>query len=239
MDENLVNENLNYIGEGDDQVSFHGGAKCFLTESRSNIRFGFKLENKTTATRVIALAFGDFPTAASVNSYTGETVDGLLTDGNIVTDGVTFCTATAANSKLKIAHLQRFVAKNPSTVTEITLQANSEEAWKEKITIIKANPFYPAKTEYIDLQDFLDQYQQQAKKITIPIAKIFPDFQMDDQAVILLPIGGTNVLAGGISLQVTMGFGGILNHAATLNTKRKKAIANGTRLVNARRAMGR
>jgi len=230
----LANE-LNYVGDNDDSVQFHGGAKSFLTEHRSNLRFGFKVVNASIATKVIAIAFGDFPTTASINSYTGETVDALLADGVIVA-GVT---VTAANAKLKVDHLMRFVKRNPTGVVDITLQANSEEAWKEKITIIKANPFFPAETKYIDLSDFLDQYQQQAKKITIPLHKIFPDFQLDDQAIILLPVGGTDVVAvTGVSLQVTMSFGAVLNSAATLSKKRNKAHKNAPRLAAAANRIG-
>lgn len=225
-----------YVGSDDDTVSFSGGAKSFLTEHRSDLRYSFNLQNKMAASKVVALAYGDFPTAASITTYTGETVDALLTDGTIAGSSTTIVTATAANPKLTIAHLQRFVKKNPTALVEIVLQANSDEAWKEKLTIIKANPFFPAETKYLDLNDFLDQYQQQSKKITIPVQQIFPDFQMDDQAIILLPIAGTDTIATtGISLQVTLKVGAINNQAGALPKKRAKALKNASRLVKARR----
>lgn len=229
-------EESNYVGDNDETVSFSGGAKSFLTEHCSDLRFGFKLTNTFAATKVVALAYGDFPTTATIATYTGETVDALLSDGTIAGSSTTIVVGTAANPKLTIAHLQRFVKKNPTALVEIVLQANSDEAWKEKLTIIKANPFFPAETKYLDLNDFLDQYQQQSKKITIPVQQIFPDFQMDDQAIILLPIGGTDTVATtGVSLQVTFKIGAINNQAGALPKKRTKALKNGVRLVKARR----
>ncbi len=229
-------EESNYVGDQDDTVSFSGGAKSFLTEHHSDLRFGFKLTNLMAATKVVAVAYGDFPTAATINTYTGETVDALLTDGTLAGSSSAILTGVAANPKLTIAHLQRFVKKNPTALVEIVLQANSDEAWKEKLTIIKANPFYPAETKYLDLNDYLDQYQQQSKKITIPVQRVFPDFKMDDQAIILLPIGGTDTVATtGVSIQVTFKIGAINNQAGALPKKRSKALKNATRLVKNRR----
>lgn len=228
----------NYVGDQDETVSFSGGARSFLTEQHSDLRYGFKLTNVTAGTKVVAIAYGDFPTTATISTYTGETVDALLTDGTIAGAAAAILTATASNPKLTIAHLQRFVKKNPTALVEIVLQANSDEAWKEKLTIIKANPFFPAETKYLDLNDFLDQYQQQSKKITIPVQKVFPDFQMDDQAIILLPIGGTDTVAvTGVSIQVTLKIGAISNLAGSLSKKRTKALKNAARLVSKRRRM--
>ena len=227
-----------YVGDNDDTLSFSGGARSFLTEKHSDLRFGFKLTNVTAAQKVIAIACGDFPTAATVATYSGETVDALLTDGTLAGADAAIVTAVASNPKLTIAHLQRFVRKNATAVMEIVIQSNSDEAWKEKVTIIKANPFFPAETKYLDLNDYLDQYQIQSKKITIPVQEVFPDFQMDDQAIILLPIGGTETVAvTGVSLQVTFKMGAINNQAGALPKKRKKALANASRLLSARRRM--
>lgn len=231
-------EESSYVGDNDDNLSFSGGARSFLTEKHSDLRYGFKVTNVMAGKKVVAVCFGDFPTAAAITTYTGETVDALLTDGTLAGAAAAILSAEAANPKLTIAHLSRFTKKNPTALIEIILQANSDEAWKEKVTIIKANPFFPAETKYLDLNDYLDQYQQQSKKITIPVQEVFPDFQMDDQAIILLPVGGTDVVAvTGVSIQVTLKVGAINNQAGALPKKRKKAFANATRLVNARRKM--
>jgi hypothetical protein len=177
---NYVGEEASYVGADDPSVSFNGGARSFATEHNSNLKFGYTLKNTTAGKAVVAIAFGDFPTASSVITHTGEAVDCLIADGLILGAGAAAVTAVASNPKLTIAHLLRFVKRNPTAIVNLTLQANSDEAWKEKMTIIRTNPFYPAKTEYLDLNDYLDQMAPNSKKIEVPIQRIFPDLQMDD-----------------------------------------------------------
>lgn len=217
----------NYLGDNDDDLSFSGNARSFVNEVGSSIKFGFKLQNTTTTTRVVALCPAFYSTASAINTATGETVDGILTDGNFVTDGTTYVTGTAHDAKHKIAPLLEFIKRNPARIVELTIQANNESAFEEKITMRQCSPFRAAGNEYITLTDYVKPDQYNTKKCIVPVWKDYPHTQLDDQNLILLPIGGTNVQATtGVILNITMKIGAILNPAGKLSKKAARAGKN-------------
>lgn len=210
----------NYVGADDDHVDFNGAGKSFLNEDRSSITYSFRLTNAAAANKVIALTPTYLGTAAALATATGETVDGVLTDGTIITN----VTGTAGNSKLTIAGLQNFIKQNPTRILEMTIVSNDTSSFEEKITYQHLSPFRSLENNTIPLTDYVDPKQFNTKKAIIPIARDYPKCQLDDQTMILIPIGGTNVVATtGVTLNVTLRLGAIVNNAVTLNKKASRA----------------
>lgn len=212
----------NYVGADDDHVDFNGHGKSFLNEDRSSITYSFKLQNAAAAKKVIALTPTYLATAAALATATGETVDGVLTDGTIITS----VTGTAGNSKLTIAGLQAFIKQNPTRILEMTIVSNDTSSFEEKITYQHLSPFRSLENNTIPLTDYVKPDQYNTKKAIIPIVKDYPKLQLDDQTMILLPIGGTDTVATtGVILNVTLRLGAIVNNAITLNKKATRAAS--------------
>lgn len=210
----------NYVGADDDHVDFNGHGKSFLNEERSSITYSFKLTNAAAGKKVIALTPTYLTTAAAMATATGETVDGVLTDGTIITN----VTGAAGNSKLTIAGLQAFIKQNPTRILEMTIVSNDTSSFEEKITFQHLSPFRALDNNTIPLTDYIKPDQFNTKKAIVPVAKEYGNVQLDDQTMILLPIGGTDTVATtGVILNITLRLGAILNQAAALNKKATRA----------------
>lgn len=210
----------NYVGADDDHVDFNGHGKSFLNEDRSSITYSFKLQNATLVKKTVALTPTYLGTAAALALATGETVDGILTDGAIIAG----LTGTAGNSKLTIAGLQAFIKQNPTRVLEMTIVSNDTSSFEEKITFQHLSPFRALDNNTIPLTDYIKPDQFNTKKAIVPIAKEYGNVQLDDQTMILLPIGGTDTVAvTGVILNITLRLGAIMNQAGALNKKATRA----------------
>lgn len=205
----------NYIGMNDDGVDFNGNGKSFITELNSNLTFGFSIVNATAGRQVIAITPTFLGTAAKIAAYTGETVDGILADGTIKTS----VTGASLQTKRKIEYLQNFVARNPTRVTEMTIQADNEAQLEEVITLAQLSPFRDLANNTLLLTNYVDPNQLTQKKAIVPLAIEFPEFQLDDQNVLLLPVTVGTV-------KVTFKIGAIKNPASELFRKGKKAYSN-------------
>ncbi len=217
-----------YIGLNDDSVDFCGG-NSFMTEGGSAIQFTFTLTNAADSNKVIALTPTFLGSAANIATHTGETCDGVLTDGTIITS----VTGTAANSKLKIAFLQNFVLRNPSRLIRMTVKSNTEDGFlASEMVIGQASAFRSPSINRIPVTKFVNPDQYSQKKAVIDFREAgYQDMQLDDQNIILLRVSGTNVVATtGESLNITLEYGAVNNPARTLSVKAKKAFQTMERL---------
>lgn len=227
-----LKQNLNfsgnpYTGAGDPSLQFGGGASNILQES-AGLEFGFTVSNATSGSLAIAITPTYLGSAAAIATATGLTCDHILADGTIATN----VTGTASDSNLTIANFKNWTLYNPTAITEIELQANNSAAWDENISIVRVDPFNGPGTKKLNLNRYLDQYQTNTLKITIPLLREFPSFQFDNQTAVIFTIGGTNKVATtGVSLQVRFRAGAILNTAGELANKRALAMANAARMV--------
>lgn len=213
-------EGDNYIGDDDDHLDFAGQGKSFMNEDRSSITYSFKLQNATAARKVVAIVPTYLASAAALATATGETVDGILTDGQITLN----LTGTASNSKLTIAGLQAFIKQNPTRIVEMTIVSNDTSTFEDVITYQHLSPFRALENNRIPLTDYVKPDQFNTKKAILPIAQDYGTVQLDDQTMILLPIGGTDTVAvTGVILNVTLRLGAILNNAGALNKKALRA----------------
>jgi len=209
----------NYVGMDDDAVDFQGAGRSFLTELNSNLSFGFSINNALTTRQVIALTPSFLLTAANIAAYLGQTVDGVLTDGTIKTS----VTATALQTKRKIAFLQEFIKNNPTRITEMVVQADNDGQLEEQIVLAQVSPFRDLANNVLLLTNYVDPRQLNTKKAVIPLALEFPQFQLDDQNIILLPVTPGTV-------KVTFKIGAIRNNASQLYNKAKRAYNNAQRV---------
>lgn len=219
-------DKVGYTGQNDAMLSFAGkNASSFANEGMGAPVFTFKLKNASAATVVLAMGKAFYASAADAAASLGETIDGLITDGTIITN----VTAVAGNSRFKLAHILEFARKNAMRLIGFTIQTNTQEAFKENLTIVVPKPFAtPDSNTVINLQDQVRPEFLNQNKIEIPVGQVAPDLQLDDQAIILIPIGGTNVIAGGVELGITLKFGAIANTAGSLATKARVAKQNVT-----------
>ncbi len=215
----------NYIGLDDDTFDFGGGANSFMSEGQSNITYTFSITNASAATRSIALLPTYLGTAAAIATATGETVDGVLTDGTIITS----VTGTAGNSKRTIAGMQAFVLYNPASLIRMTVKSNTEDGFlAQDLIYYELTPFRQPEGNQIPFTKIVDVDQYQQKKAVIDFREAGPvNMQLDNQRVLIFKIGGTNVVASvGESLTFTLEFGAINNIARTLAKKRSRAYNN-------------
>jgi len=222
-----------YLGDMDDDVSFIGNAKSFISELKNGIQFGFRIKNELSGnnTKIIALcpAFYETlgvdvtasgsPLVYSATTHYHNTADmkaaGIEFD-YILDDGVIGTSITATAQRFKIRQLLAFVKNNPLRVPEIIIQANSTSAFEETMTIIQATPFRKLGDSQILLTDWFSPNQFQDKKIIVPT----PNLQLDDQTVILIPI------QAGSELIFTFKIGAVSNRASALNKKAIRAMHN-------------
>lgn len=213
----------NYIGQDDDSLHFQGSQENFAGEGAGTVNFGFTLVNAAAANKVIAITPTYLTTAAALATATGETVDGVLTDGTIITN----VTGTAGNSKLTIAGLQAFIAKNPAKLTKMTIVSTDTSTFETNLVYQDLSPFRTLSNNRIPLTKYVDPRQFNTKKAVVDFYTDYPDFQLDDQKMILITIGGTNVVATvGVQLNITLEFGVVYNTARSLATKAVRAHKN-------------
>lgn len=210
----------NYIGANDDHLDFQGSGNSYLGENSGTVNFAFSITNAAAATKQIALTPTYLGTAAALATATGETVDGVLTDGTIITN----VTGTAGNSKLTIAGLQNFIRNNPSKLTRMTIVSNDTSSFETNIIYQDLSAFRTLQNNRIPLTKYVDPNQFNTKKAVVPFYLDYPEFQLDDQKLIIFSIGGTNVVATtGVTLNFTLEFGVVLNQAKTLAKKSMRA----------------
>jgi hypothetical protein len=203
-----VDTGLSFVGKKGD------GGK-FVDEIGTNVSYGFSISNSNTSTKVIAINATDLATAANIAAYTGQTVDGILTDGTILTN----VTGTPSNAKLKLAYLQNFIAKNPTRVVEMIIQSDTAAQFDEQIQIGAFSPFRTLGINSFDLTNYIDPRNLNDKKAIIPLALDAPEFQLDDQSILLIPVVAES------TVKITFKIGLISNQADGLFTKAQQAYS--------------
>jgi hypothetical protein len=212
-----------YVGLGDDALQFTNAQSFLSVGNASDLTFSFRLQNATSAKKVIALFPTYLGTAAALATASGQTVDYILTDGTIATN----ITGTAGDSMVTIANLQNFTLKHPSQIVEITLAANTSLAFNEVVICKELSPYRQLPGNKIPLTKYVLPDQYNNSKAVLPIWRDFPWLAGNDQLAILVPIGGTETVATtGVILDFTITFGAIRNVAAELNNKVKRASQN-------------
>jgi hypothetical protein len=202
---------MSFAGSERSQANNNGAA--FVKEIGTNISYSFKITNAAAADKVVALLPTFLLTAANIAAYSGQTVDGVLTDGTIATS----VTGSATDSALKIAYLQEFIKNNPTRIVEMIIQSDSAEQFSQTIVIGQASPFRKLSTNSLDLTDFTPPTNFNDKKAIIPIAVVFPEMQLDNQTLILLPVPTDT------SVKVTLKIGLVHNPSSTLYNKATQA----------------
>lgn len=219
----------NYVGVEDDSVDFCGtGARSFISEADRTVPFQFKVVNTFATTKKIVLNPGYLNTTTEINDATGESVDGILADGAFLTDTGVSVTATAGRSKHKITPWLRFLKTNPHRVRQIIIESNTDLAFNETMVIQTVSPYRTMPNKYLLLTDYVKPDQYNNKKAYIDL----DDVQIDDQTLIFLNIGGTNIVATtGVSLNFTFKMGAMKNPALELDKKAKRALKNVDKMV--------
>ena len=209
----------NYTGEGDDMLSFSGGSS-YLGENSGTVNYKFSLTNAAAADKKIALTPTYLATAAALAVATGETVDGVLTDGTIITN----VTGTAGNSKLTIAGLQAFTLRNAAKLTRMTIVSNSATSFETDIVYQDLSPFRSLQNNRIPITKYVSPNQYNTLKGVLDLYLDYPEMQLDHQKKILITVGGTNRVATvGVTLDITLEFGVVNNVAQSLAKKSQRA----------------
>jgi hypothetical protein len=198
---------------GAERSSADNQGAAFVKEIGTNISYSFRIANAAVTDKVVAFLPTFLLTAANIASYSGQTVDGVLTDGTIATS----VTGTATDAALKIAYLQEFIKNNPTRIVEIIIQSDVAAQFSQTIVIGQASPFRKLSSNSLDLTDFTPPTNFNDKKAIIPIAVVFPEMQLDNQTIILLPVTAES------TVKVTLKIGLVHNPAAALYNKATQA----------------
>jgi len=226
-----------YTGEGDPSLFNFNGEQAGFSSNRTNT-YSFTIQNNRADERDVLLTpsylglYEDAATGlAAINNATGINADAILTDGNFDGDGADpekFIVGTAGNSGLTIDNLQKFISLNPTSLQRIIIKANTTEFFENSLVMGFASPARNLGTEEVQLTDFISPDQQDNTKAVINVPIDMPTFQFDNQRLLMVRMGGTDVVAStGVKVTLTLKFGPMINESAALAHKRAAATANG------------
>ncbi|MDD2323104.1 MAG: hypothetical protein EOL88_07035 [Bacteroidia bacterium] len=152
-------------------------------------KFGFTLANTSGASKTVILCPAHFDTMKVVTVITQDESTGEVTavtntvqrtevakivaagfDADCVIDDGTIAegvVATPVNSKFAIRQFLDFVKLNAQIIEEITIQASNPDVFSKVLTMAQVSPLRKVGEDYVNIQDYYDQYQTQTNKITI------------------------------------------------------------------------
>ena len=187
-----------YTGFGDDFVDFDGQNLDFARAVKAKRIFTFTITNtSTTLDKTVIL----FP------SYFPDTTGGqiLLSDGAV---GV----ITGSSTPSTIEHMKAWAMLNPTQVTAMRIVSNNALQLQQTMYLRRKSPFKKLTDDYIPIGAFQSEVNNNDKMVTVN-----SPFQIDNQTEIslLIPLNTTT--------SITFFCGAVLNTAAALNNKFRKA----------------
>ncbi len=186
-----------YTGFGDDFVDFDGQGLDFARAVQAKRIINFTIVNaSTTVTRTVLLFPSYFPDLTNAQTLT----DGA--SGNI----------TGSATPASIAHMQAWVMLNPTQVLAMKIVTNQTNQLAQTLYLRRKSPFKTLTTDYIPLNAFTSEVNNNDKMVTVQ-----SPFQLDNQTEIALDIVPSSTTT------ITLFCGAVLNTAAALNNKFKKA----------------
>ena len=201
---NADGSNQNYIGLYDEMVDF-GEAESFIDESEGGKEFTLRITNNTSAIQKIQ--FNEI--IANPQGYN------LLREGNIVTVGAgdSAVSLVAEGDPRSIDILVDYIKHAPMRLRKIKFNVSDDQQLDEPIKYQEETPFKTGSTVQKVPSTFQDQNTNNVKTVDVE----FKNWILGHNSTVLYAI------RPGVSVNLTLSFGGALDVSSALVKKYKKA----------------
>ena len=171
-----------YIGKHD--LMDYGKRDSFAGEPITGERYGFTIKNKSaTDKKVVALSYAQYTSLTALQKKFPE-ANVLLKDG--LTSEVE---VTALKSKNPVNEFLKYTQAKPTRVVGLALDTDDKANFNYQIEVFTGvSPFKDAKSEVIDLREFVDANQQQTDRSNLDLIKSGVPMVFSDESVILVTI---------------------------------------------------
>lgn len=156
---------------------------------------------------------------AAINAN-GLDVNGVVDDATIITDSDKSVVCSSL-SRGTVQDFLKFVRKNPTRVTEMTISSNNVTQYTRKLTIKGVNPTRDFGERYIYMEDSFSNMQNRIEKIVIDLKDAQVSF--DDQTLIVFELEAAIDSTHPTTTDITLKFGATLNRAHELFNLADKA----------------
>lgn len=154
--------------------------------------FGFRVVNgalAATAAKNVAICPGLFPTTAELGNY-GLSVDAILADGNLATD----LDANAKDGQLRINQFVKGLLHGAFRLEQMNVSTDNEETFEQIIKFTGNSAFGKSEVVNIDMTDFVDEYQSNAKKSLVDFKARGKEMILSKDSVLILPFASASTV---------------------------------------------
>jgi hypothetical protein len=161
----------------------------------------------------VALHPGYFGSVADINASRKLTLDAIIAEGDIITEGTeTVTKLTGHGEPYNIVEMLLFTKLNPQCFTHLKITVDEAEQLDNIVEILYLSPYRSLGDDRITPSNYKDADQQNDKIADIPLS----DFQMSDQTLIYTTI------SAGRRATYLWSVGATLNSAALLQESSAK-----------------
>jgi hypothetical protein len=155
------------------------------------VSFGLRIHNNQLATqdaKRIAFNPGKFDSISQMSSY-GLSVDALLADGEIVTDGVNGdVNVYAKDSQLKVGQLIKDMREGFFRLERMIISSDNEDVFEQQIQFTMNSSFGKPEIINIDMTGWADEYQNNSKKATVDLVNENKQMILSKDSVMIWPV---------------------------------------------------
>lgn len=153
--------------------------------------FSFRINNAQTAdqdAKRIAINPGRFNSVSEMSAY-GLSADAILTDGEIITDGVNGdVNVYSKDSQLTVEQFVRYLREAHFRLEQIILSGDNEDVFEQQLTFTMNTPFTKPNVENINMSGWADEYQNNSKKSTVDLVNENKVMVLNQHSVLVWPI---------------------------------------------------
>lgn len=145
--------------------------------------FNFNVDNNLTARKDLTICPASFTANADLGTA-GITSDGIITDGEVITD----LSATASDAKLTNDHFTAWLRENRLLVTQIEIESDTTAQFAEKFVHVKATPFVTDKQTIINIKPYKSPNQTSTSEVKMVLKTKGQEFWMGPDDVVTVGI---------------------------------------------------
>lgn len=166
-----------------------------LDKAASGLTITLNIKNTGSAAKTICLFPGDLKDVDEIKKVVGKEVDGIA--------GTTIADVEVTSSQC-IPYIQRFVARNPTSIISASLSVDNEAQLSHAIEFTQSSPFRSLGSQLVVPKSHQRSGDANTKLVDVP----FVTTQLDDQTQMMVTIGA------GRSMEITLYVGSMRNGAA-------------------------
>lgn len=165
-----------------------------LDKAASGLTVTLNIKNTGSAAKTICLFPGDLKDVDEIKKVVGKEVDGIA--GTTIAD-------VEVTSNQCIPYIQRFVARNPTSIISASLSVDNEAQLSHAIEFTQSSPFRSLGSQLVVPKSHQKSGDANTKLVEVP----FVTTQLDDQTQMMVTVGA------GRSMEITLFMGASANIA--------------------------